>query len=255
VIHETVHIGSTGSDVFVWQKIIGVKADGIFGPMTEAATREWQSEHSLKADGIVGPLTWQKAMGSTVKTPVGSVKDRTKVVIQNHEGRRSTMYLDSEGHPSVGIGFNLDRSDARARIGALGLDYDAVRAGTQSLSDAQIDRLFNDDFNASVAGAKSLLPNFNQLSSNAQIVLVDMVFNMGLGGVAGFTAMLSALSKLDYRGAVSGMKNSKWASQVPSRASFDMNLMLTPDAAAIGLGTLLVLGGIGLGLYYFMRNS
>jgi peptidoglycan hydrolase-like protein with peptidoglycan-binding domain len=50
--------GASGSDVALWQTTIGVlPADGIFGPMTEAATKAWQTAHGLVADGIVGPLT------------------------------------------------------------------------------------------------------------------------------------------------------------------------------------------------------
>ncbi len=50
--------GLYGADVALWQSAIGVApADGIFGPMTEAATKAWQSAHGLVADGIVGPLT------------------------------------------------------------------------------------------------------------------------------------------------------------------------------------------------------
>ncbi len=53
--------GSTGLDVVAWQKIIGVTADGQFGPQTKAATVAWQSAHGLAADGIVGPKTWAAA--------------------------------------------------------------------------------------------------------------------------------------------------------------------------------------------------
>jgi hypothetical protein len=50
--------GSRGEAVAYWQGIIGVEADGIFGPITEAATKQYQTDHGLVADGIVGPLTW-----------------------------------------------------------------------------------------------------------------------------------------------------------------------------------------------------
>lgn len=48
----------TGQDVAYWQRAIGVTADGVFGPMTEAATKAWQASRGLAADGVVGPLTW-----------------------------------------------------------------------------------------------------------------------------------------------------------------------------------------------------
>lgn len=50
--------GSTGSLVKEWQRIVRVAADGIFGKVTEEATKLWQLAHGLKVDGIVGVRTW-----------------------------------------------------------------------------------------------------------------------------------------------------------------------------------------------------
>ena len=40
------------------QKLVGVTADGIYGPKTEAAVKAWQKSHNLDDDGSVGPKTW-----------------------------------------------------------------------------------------------------------------------------------------------------------------------------------------------------
>lgn len=53
--------GSSGEDVKVWQGVIGVTADGKFGPATEKATKIWQAERKLVADGIVGAASWAAA--------------------------------------------------------------------------------------------------------------------------------------------------------------------------------------------------
>ena len=37
--------------------------DGIFGPLTEGATRAFQSSRGLGVDGVVGPRTWAAALG------------------------------------------------------------------------------------------------------------------------------------------------------------------------------------------------
>lgn len=50
-------VGSTGEKVREIQTLVGVSADGIFGPQTEAAVRQWQSNLQLTADGVWGPLT------------------------------------------------------------------------------------------------------------------------------------------------------------------------------------------------------
>jgi peptidoglycan hydrolase-like protein with peptidoglycan-binding domain len=64
----TIRLGSTGDAVKEWQKIVGVTADGKFGPQTDAATRAWQTKNRLKADGIVGPATWTAALVQVVTT-------------------------------------------------------------------------------------------------------------------------------------------------------------------------------------------
>ncbi len=65
--HGMVGPGSKGQLVASWQTIIGVKADGDFGPATTAATKKWQSAHGLTPDGVVGPQSW--AAASSAVTP------------------------------------------------------------------------------------------------------------------------------------------------------------------------------------------
>ena len=56
-IASTLRVGSAGFEVQCLQGIVGVTADGKFGPMTLAAVKAWQASHGLVADGIVGPMT------------------------------------------------------------------------------------------------------------------------------------------------------------------------------------------------------
>lgn len=49
--------GDTGDDVRALQAALGVRADGDFGPVTEAAVRGFQKARGLVVDGIAGPAT------------------------------------------------------------------------------------------------------------------------------------------------------------------------------------------------------
>lgn len=50
-------VGSRGDDVVALQKSLGITADGIYGPQTEAAVKAYQQKNNLAVDGIVGPQT------------------------------------------------------------------------------------------------------------------------------------------------------------------------------------------------------
>ncbi len=52
--------GSRGNSVKLVQAKVGVKADGIFGQLTEKAVKAFQKKNKLTVDGKVGPKTWDK---------------------------------------------------------------------------------------------------------------------------------------------------------------------------------------------------
>jgi putative chitinase len=55
--------GMRGDGVKAMQEALGIGADGIFGPGTEAKLKAWQSANGLTADGIAGPATLGKLLG------------------------------------------------------------------------------------------------------------------------------------------------------------------------------------------------
>lgn len=57
---ELLKRGSIGSKVKQVQRFLNVKADGIFGPLTEKAVKEFQKLSDIGVDGIIGPITWEK---------------------------------------------------------------------------------------------------------------------------------------------------------------------------------------------------
>ena len=143
-----------------------------------------------------------------------------------NEGYKPHVYTDTEGHPTVGIGFNLDRSDARQQLSDVGADYDKIRAGTEILNDYQIQMLFRVDMDKAVRCVSSWLPNTWLLMNNDQrSAIVDMAFNLGCAGLKKFKNMETALKLREYRRAAAEMRNSKWCRQVKSRCLRDISCM------------------------------
>lgn len=58
--------GNSGKDVQTLQRALHLLDDGIFGQLTEDAVKEFQKLHGLKVDGIVGDKTWAAICGSSL---------------------------------------------------------------------------------------------------------------------------------------------------------------------------------------------
>jgi len=78
--------------------------------------------------------------------------------------------------------------------------------------------MFVTDFERATAGAES----FDEcafLNPTRTGVLVEMVFQMGVAGVAEFKNFLAAIRSRDWDTAANEMLDSKWAKQTPERAN------------------------------------
>ena len=66
---RTLRNGDIGPDVAAMQKVLGITADGHFGPITETWVKRFQQRNKLSADGVVGPLTYAKLVAKQ-KRPI-----------------------------------------------------------------------------------------------------------------------------------------------------------------------------------------
>lgn len=63
-IPPTLRNGSTGKAVKVWQEIVGVTADGVYGSKSIEATKSLQKQAKIQVDGIVGKDTWTAGLNT-----------------------------------------------------------------------------------------------------------------------------------------------------------------------------------------------
>ena len=113
------------------------------------------------------------------------------------EGLRLTVYNDTRGIPTIGVGRNLqDRGITKDEAMLL---------------------LENDILDCRTLLAKHLEWT-DQLDTPRREVLINMLFNLGLGGLLKFQKMLDALKQKNYQLAAKEMLDSQWAAQVGNRA-------------------------------------
>jgi GH24 family phage-related lysozyme (muramidase) len=142
-----------------------------------------------------------------------------------HEGYRSKVYLDTVGHPTVGIGFNLDRDDAEVRLRSVGANYHDVVTGKYELSKDQAKELLKYDVEKAESDARRLVFVYDELNDVRQRVIVDMVYNLGAYGFSKFKNTIRHICNGDYEKASDNMLKSKWARQVKGRAKVLANMM------------------------------
>jgi hypothetical protein len=98
-----------------------------------------------------------------------------------NEGSENRRYWDSVGGVwSIGIGFNLARSDAAFALQHVGSSMDVIERG-EALTDGQVDALFEYSFSPVVNDARALLAMhvFNHMSDARKCAWCDMCYNMG----------------------------------------------------------------------------
>jgi GH24 family phage-related lysozyme (muramidase) len=154
-----------------------------------------------------------------------------QALITRHEGYRRTVYLDTKGKQTIGIGFNLADPTARATCLAHDLDYEALLNGAPiSMADAAAVR--DDKILSAVFAAQCQFPDdgvglgWNAMPDNAQAVILDMLYEMGSVRFAEFHLMKAAVRSGDYAAAAVQMKQSDWFNEVPNRAQDDINIMV-----------------------------
>ena len=130
--------------------------------------------------------------------------------IKKHEGFKSEVYYDSLGKATIGYGHLLTEDDDFIE----GIQYDK----------SILDNLFDKDFNRAAYNAEQLLEGID-ICDTAREVIVEMVFQLGIGGVSKFKKMFEALRNKNYNKAAEEMLDSQWRVQTPKRCEELASLM------------------------------
>ena len=151
-----------------------------------------------------------------------------------HEGISLIPYKCSAGKWTIGVGRNLEDTglyefEKKRLLGTYELTRQEVIDILQHRYITQEEALYmlDNDIRVIKAELENNYKWFNLLDEVRQKVIIDMRFNLGNAGFAGFRNMIRQLELGNYQKAAEEMKNSKWYSQVKTRADRLFKMMLT----------------------------
>lgn len=153
-------------------------------------------------------------------------REQLKQDIRSHEGVINHLYLDTRGNATIGVGQLVpDAAFARtlplvhrqggqpASADEIDADYARVMAEPPArvassyrsatrlvLPDEAIDQLLDQRVDEFMDGLGRQLPGFEQFPEGAQQALLDMAFNLGLGGLTRkFPKLMRAAKNQDWQ--------------------------------------------------------
>lgn len=123
------------------------------------------------------------------------------------EGMRLDVYRCTEGYDTVGVGHRIIEGDAEY---CKPLGY--------TITERRMKQLFDLDIAIVREDCHRLYEDFSELPEEAQRIIANMMFNMGLPRMRLFKAMRKCVNDRDWAGAALEMLDSKWARQLPNRS-------------------------------------
>ena len=123
------------------------------------------------------------------------------------EGVKYEIYNDHLGFPTFGIG-HLVRDD----------DPENGEPVGTPVSSARVIEAFNEDVETVLSDCAILYDDFDDLPEEAQLIIANMMFNLGRPRLSKFKGMKSGVDSRDWNKAADEMVDSAWYRQVTNRA-------------------------------------
>ena len=123
------------------------------------------------------------------------------------EGVKYEIYNDHLGYPTFGIGHLVRDTDPEA----------GAALGTP-VSEDRVIEAFNQDVETVLNDCTILYRDFNDLPEEAQLIIANMMFNLGRPRLSKFRGMKAGVDARDWKKAADEMVDSAWYRQVPNRA-------------------------------------
>ena len=133
--------------------------------------------------------------------------DKLREELKIDEGVKYEIYLDHLDLPTFGIGHLVLPSDPEC----------GAKIGTPVPED-RVNECFASDTDSVLKDCKLLFPSFEVLPEEVQLIIANMMFNMGRPRMSGFKKFIAAIEISNWQEAANQMIDSRWYNQVTNRA-------------------------------------
>lgn len=133
--------------------------------------------------------------------------EKLREEIEYDEGSVNKIYLDHLGLATFGIGHLVTEWDE---------EY-GFEVGTDVSEDRCIEA-FNRDIKTVLSDCNKLYSDFDELPEEVQLIIANMMFNMGRPRLSKFKGMKRGVDAKDWNAAANEMVDSNWYKQVTKRA-------------------------------------
>jgi len=140
--------------------------------------------------------------------------DKLREELKVDEGVKYEIYLDHLGLPTFGIGHLILESDPEH----------GQPVGTP-ISEDRVNECFASDTDIMLKECNVLFPDFETLPEEVQLIIANMMFNMGRPRLSKFKNFIKNINLANWQGAADEMIDSRWYKQVTSRADRLVNRM------------------------------
>ena len=144
--------------------------------------------------------------------------DKLREELAEDEGCKYEIYLDHLGLPTMGIGHLITKDDPE-----YGKDVGSV------VEQSRVQSAFNLDIAVTLEDCQRLYKDFNDLPEEVQLIIANMMFNLGYPRLSKFKGMKANVDARDWPGAADEMVDSKWYTQVHNRARRLVDRMRASD--------------------------
>ena len=133
--------------------------------------------------------------------------EQLRLDLERDEGCVYEIYLDHLGYPTFGIGHLVTETDIEH----------GKPVGTE-VSEDRVQQVFNSDIECVIGDCDRAFDDFGSLPEDVQLVVANMMFNLGLPRFNKFKKMIRAINLRDMQTAADEMIASRWYQQVTARA-------------------------------------